>query len=72
MLKMVSTHEKNINERANDMVLDLQNGKKIQHKMLNAAKRFVDIQDWYYNSVCEWLDNPKCKLALECPGDRYE
>ena len=72
MEKMILLHEQDSKSRANSLVLDLTNGKKINHKMVNSAKKFTNIQALYFNSLCEWLNNPKCQIALDCTGDYSE
>ena len=72
MQNMILSHNQNSEMRANTLVSDLKEGKKIQHKMLNSAKKFVDIQALYINSLYEWLENPKCQIALDCTGEYNE
>lgn len=69
MQRSILKHNQDSTTRAATLVIDLKEGKRIQHKMLNSAKRFVDIQALYYNSLCEWFENPKCQIAFECTGD---
>lgn len=54
------------------MIADVKSGKKLQHRMINAATDFLKLQDLYLNAVNEWFDHPKCQFALDSKGDKDE
>lgn len=65
-------HSCDAKTRAKNMIADVKSGKKLQHRMINAATDFLKLQDLYLNAVNEWFDHPKCQFALDSKGDKDE
>lgn len=59
-------------ERANIMLANVTSEKKLQHKIINSAIDFTQLQDVYLNSYVEWLKHPKCDILMQLSGDSYD
>ena len=60
----VLTQKYNSKQRASMMMESIFDGAKKRHIMINFANDFMEVQDLYLNSYCEWLKSPLAQIII--------